>query len=209
MIVSFFVQLVLNVQLLKGKAIYMNDKENYSNDKSKRGFVTELYEWIDALVFAIVAVVLVFSFAVRVTTVSGPSMKPTLSSGDKIILTNFNYIPKAKDIVVLSHQTSKDQLIIKRIIAVEGQTVDINFSTGDVFVDGVKQVEPYINEPTATNHGMKFPLTVEKGKLFVMGDNRNDSLDSRSTEIGLIDTRYILGKATYRIYPFNTFGKLQ
>ena len=98
--------------------------------------------------------------------------------------------------------------LIKRIIALEGQAVDIDFKTGVVTVDGQVLDEPYISTPTTVYEGVDFPVTVPEGTVFVMGDNRQNSTDSRSEMVGFIDTRYILGKAIFRIFPFNTFGLL-
>ena len=102
--------------------------------------------------------------------------------------------------------------IIKRVIATEGQTVDIDFENGVVFVDGKRLIEPYTRTPTNLSYDVKFPITVKKNCVFVMGDNRNDSLDSRSSSIGdggMLDKRYILGKALIRIFPFDKFGKIE
>ena len=99
-----------------------------------------------------------------------------------------------------------DKPIVKRVIAMEGQTVDINFDTGEVFVDGVLQDEPYINEPTYRDNGTQFPLTVPENCIFVMGDNRNHSTDSRDPRIGCVDQRYVLGKALQIVMPFKRIG---
>jgi len=140
----------------------------------------------------------------RMVIVSGPSMLPTLQDGDRLILLNniFYGKPKYGDIVVASKDSFKDgEPIIKRVIATEGQTVDIDFESGVVFVDGIALDEPYINTPTTLKEGTAFPLTVAEGCVFVMGDNRNDSLDSRSTEIGQIDCREILGRVLFLLIP--------
>ena len=160
-----------------------------------------------------IAVVLIFSFVFRVATIDGPSMQDTLWNGEKVIITNLAYTPKAGDIVVVSRNksnslTEESELpIIKRIIATEGQVVDIDFVKGEVYVDGVK--ENYVDVPTNLRYDITFPVTVDEGCVFVLGDNRNDSLDSRASWIGnngMIDTRYILGHAIFRIYPFNKIG---
>ena len=140
----------------------------------------------------------------RVVVVSGPSMRNTLIDGDYIILMN-NILyrePQQGDIIVASKDSFKNgEPIIKRVIAMEGQEVDIDFETGIVYVDGAALDEEYTLTPTNQFEGMIFPLTVDEGCVFVMGDNRNNSKDSRDPEIGLIDCREILGKAIFLALP--------
>jgi len=163
----------------------------------------ELYEWVQAMICSVLTVVLVFTFVIRMIGVDGSSMVPTLQDGDRLLVLEsalcggFEY----GDIVVLYKEMFHGAPIVKRVIAVEGQTVDIDFSTGRVFVDGEELVENYIAERTLTNKGMEFPLTVDKGCVFVMGDNRNRSDDSRNPLLGQVDTRYILGKAVFLAFP--------
>ena len=163
----------------------------------------ELYEWVRALVSAVTAVVLVFTFAVRMIGVDGHSMVPTLQDGDRLAVTAGllagTYRPG--DIVVLRKDSFLDEPIVKRVIAVGGQTVDIDFSTGSVFVDGKLLNEPYINELTFREEGTRFPLTVPEGSIFVMGDNRNHSNDSRDARLGTVDTGYVIGRAVFLLYP--------
>ena len=160
--------------------------------------------YLHDMVFALVGILLVFMLLFRLVVVSGPSMRQTLENGDSLILLNnvlYNQ-PKYGDIVVACKQDYKNgEPIIKRVIATEGQTVDIDFTAGIVFVDGKALDEPYTNTPTNLAEGMTFPLTVEKGQLFVMGDNRNESKDSRDPHIGLIDEREILGRAIFLALP--------
>ena len=166
----------------------------------QKGFMSYLHD----LVFGLAAVLLIFMLFLRVVIVSGPSMLPTLHDGDSLILLSnvFYAKPKYGDIIVASKDSFKDgEPIIKRVIATEGQTVDIDFESGIVYVDGQALDEPYINTPTNLQEGTTFPLTVSEGCIFVMGDNRNDSLDSRSTEIGQIDRREILGRALFLALP--------
>lgn len=173
-------------------------------------FRSDLYEWAEAVVFSLSFVVLLFTFIFRIVGVDGISMLNTLQNGDRVIISDINYTPKQGDIIVLSTK-ALDKPIIKRVIATGGQTVNINYESHQVFVDGKELSEPYIKEPTAFEGvgPVKMPVTVPKGDVFVMGDNRNESLDSRSSEIGMIDIRYILGKAVFRIFPFNGFGLLK
>ena len=152
----------------------------------------------------LVVILLVFILLFRIVVVSGSSMDKTLTHGDYLLLINsvFYRSPEAGDIIVASKDSFKDgEPIIKRVIATEGQKVDIDFKTGLVYVDDKVLYEPYINTPTNLYEGVDFPLIVDEGCLFVMGDNRNDSKDSRSVEIGLIDRREILGKAIFLVIP--------
>ena len=110
---------------------------------------------------------------------------------------------KAGDIVVARKEGFSSEPIVKRVIATEGQTVDIDFSTGSVYVDGELLEETYIKEPTYDDEGLAFPVTVEEGCIFVMGDNRNASDDSRNPRLGIVDERYVLGKAVFLLLPGN------
>ncbi|BAK99123.1 signal peptidase I [Oscillibacter valericigenes Sjm18-20] len=162
-----------------------------------------LYEWVRALVSSVLAVVLIFTFVVRLIGVDGHSMVPTLQDGDRLAVTVGVLAGKyrAGDIVVLRKQSFLEEPIVKRVIAVEGQTVDIDFTNGSVEVDGKVLNEPYINELTFRSDGTEFPLTVPEGSVFVMGDNRNHSNDSRDIRLGTVDTGYIIGKAVFLLYP--------
>ena len=184
----------------------------------KRNLAKEIFEWIDMIAVAVIAVVIIFSLIFRIATISGPSMQNTLYSGERVIITNFAYEPKQGDIVVVSRNIENsvedldgDGPIIKRVIAVAGQTVDIDFESGTVYVDGEALKEDYISTPTKNKYEVSFPVYVPEGSIFVLGDNRANSLDSRSSRIGnngLIDTRYVLGHAVFRILPFNRIGRL-
>ena len=173
----------------------------------RTNILTTLHDLVFVLAGLLLALLLVF----RVVIVSGPSMNATLIDGDYILLLGnvFYSNQKQGDIIVASKQSFKDgEPIIKRIIATEGQTVDIDFDSGVVYVDGVALDEPYAHTPTNLREGISFPLVVEEGCVFVMGDNRNMSKDSRSLEIGLIDKREILGKAIFLIFPGTDKGKI-
>lgn len=189
------------------------------SEKKKPNGVSEFFDWADSVVISVFCIILVFTFALRLVGVKGESMKDTLQNNDRLFITNLFYTPKDGDIVVISrsylYEPTEDQAepIIKRVIATEGQTV--NFFKNDdghysVSVDDVLLDEDYIREPMNKYYDktVSFPYTVEKGHVFVMGDNRNDSHDSRSPDIGAVDIRYILGKAVFRILPIDTFGTL-
>ena len=162
------------------------------------------YEWVQGLVCTVVALVLLFTFVVRVVRVNGPSMRETLQDQDLVLLLSSWLCGgfQQGDVVVLQRKTfNGSKPIIKRVIATEGQTVDINFETGTVRVNGEILDEPYLREPTWIDEGMEFPLTVPEGCIFVMGDNRNNSDDSRNPALGPVDTRSVVGKAVVLLVP--------
>ena len=167
-----------------------------------------LYEWADALVYALIFIVLLFTLALRVTSVEGQSMEPTLYQDDTLILSKLFYTPEYGDIVVITKTSFREEPIVKRIIATEGQLLDIDFDKGEVSVDGVILDEPYINALTTVSGDMVFPLTVPDGYVFVMGDNRSHSTDSRFSVVGLIDERMIMGRVLFRLLPIDRFGKV-
>lgn len=163
-----------------------------------------MFDWLTSGVIAIIVLCVVFVFGVRPVRVDGDSMLPTLQDGNWLLVSAFDAEPEYGDIVIVTqpNRTSTGGPVVKRVIAVGGQKVDIDFENGEVYVDNVKLDEPYILEKTYRSFDVQFPIEVPEGYLFVMGDNRNDSLDSRSSRIGLIDERYVLGKYLFRIFPF-------
>lgn len=170
--------------------------------KTVRG--RDLYEWIQSLVGSVLVVVAIFTFGIRMLGVDGHSMLNTLQHGDRLMVVNpiFYHDYKYGDIVILRKTGVFDnEPIVKRVIATGGQTVDIDFSEGVVYVDGEALEEDYIREPTYTAEGTEFPLTVPEGSVFVMGDNRNGSSDSRDYRLGTVDTRYVIGKAAFLLFP--------
>ena len=166
----------------------------------------EIYEWIQCIAVALIVCVVLFTFFVRMVDVSGWSMYPTLEDKDKMLVTNIFYTPKQGDIVVFQKDEYADYALVKRVIATEGQTVEIDFDRHIVYVDGVALDEPYIAEPTANKIDFKGLQVVPEGCVFVMGDNRNDSTDSRDERIGMVDTRNIIGKTVCIVFPFNHIG---
>ena len=164
----------------------------------------DLYEWIQSLVGSVLVVVAIFTFGIRMLGVDGHSMLNTLQHGDRLMVVNpiFYHDYKYGDIVILRKTGVFDnEPIVKRVIATGGQTVDIDFGEGVVYVDGEALEEDYIREPTYTAEGTEFPLTVPEGSIFVMGDNRNGSSDSRDYRLGTVDTRYVIGKAAFLLFP--------
>ena len=197
----------------------------------KKRAVEEIFDWLEILSSALITVILLFTFVFRLVTVQGPSMEYTLHGGealygsaqkDNLIISRFGINPKQGDIVVIQVPNPiYDTPIIKRVIATEGQTVDIDFDTWVITVDGKPLDEPYVNYEYTTdmtgNQVLRpmaqediflnsLPITVEPGKIFVMGDNRNHSSDSRSSTIGQVDVRDVVGRVMIRVFPFNKFG---
>lgn len=180
------------------------EKERTDMPEEKPGWKVNALLYLHDLVYMLAVVMILFLFFFRMIVVSGGSMRTTLRDGDYLLLlSNVIYQePKCGDIVVVSKQSfDNGKPIVKRVIATEGQTVDIDFQQGIVYVDGTALSESYVNTPTNMQEGMYFPLKVKENCIFVMGDNRNDSKDSRSPEIGQIDCREVLGRAILLVFP--------
>lgn len=199
--------------------VQLPDKKEKESEPKSLSY--ELYGMLHDLVYILAFVTLLFVFVVRLVGVDGTSMLPTLHHGDFLLLeSNFIYDEdqiEYGDIVVLNvpYYWERDRsLIVKRVIATEGQTVDIDFSTGDVYVDGVCLQENYILEKIRYDGGeyaLEYPVTVPEGHIFVLGDNRNGSADSRLSYVGMIDKRCVLGKAWAIAMPGQTkdvFGNI-
>lgn len=167
---------------------------------------SEIYDWIQCIITALIFCVILFVFFIRLVDVSGNSMNPTLSDGDKMVVSDLFYTPKQGDIVIFRKDSYKEEALVKRVIAVEGQMVEIDFDKGIVYVDGKALDEPYTAEPTYNALDFKGAQTVPEGCVFVMGDNRNDSRDSRDSRIGMIDARQITGKVYFTIFPIDHIG---
>ena len=158
-----------------------------------------IYDFASILLNAILVVTIIFTFFFKISVVNGSSMEPTLSHGNRLVLRSNDMNPSYGDIVVISQPNAYNEVLIKRVIATEGQMVYIHPILGDVVIDGKLLNEPYIAEKIQVLGDMQFPITVPKGCVFVMGDNRNHSGDSRFNAVGFIDKRYIVGEAVYRI----------
>ena len=168
------------------------------------------YDWVDALVSALLTLVLIFVFIARVVGVEGTSMINTLEHGDRLLISDLFYTPKQGDIVVLRKESFSEDNIIKRVIATEGQRVRIDFDKAEVYVDDVLLDEPYVHLEVLPMRSLDFnsmtdhetgELTVDPGCIFVMGDNRNGSQDSRDESIGCVDTRCVMGRVLLLVFP--------
>jgi signal peptidase I len=183
-------------------------KKNQNTEKTEG--TGSVLEYLHDVVYILALILVLFTFCMRVVIVSGSSMFSTLVDGDYLLLINRPLCGELEqgDIVVASMERFKDgEPIVKRVVATEGQTVDIDFRAGIVYVDGVALEEEYTYTPTHLSEGMEFPLVVEEGCLFLMGDNRGDSRDSRAPEIGLVDEREILGRAVFLLMPGTGTGE--
>lgn len=174
--------------------------------KGKSGFHISVYDFVSIVMSAFIIIAVVFTFAFRLVGVDGTSMTDTLQHGDWLLTVNKGSYERG-DIVVITEPNYFDEPLIKRVIAKGGETVDIDYTTSTVYVNGVALKEPYTREDFILQKldDIDFPYTVPEGHIFCMGDNRNGSTDSRSHLIGSLDERYVLGKAVIRILPFGDF----
>ena len=191
------------------------DGEEHEEQEEPRRPGAELYEWLQLFLGCVVAAVVLFNCVARLTRVDGASMDNTLQHGEIMLIWSLGYTPQQGDVVVLNKTSAllpgwtEPHAIVKRVIATGGQTVDIDYFTGTVYVDGQPLDEPYIPEEmylpfSPTMQGTHW--VVPEGSIFVMGDNRNNSTDSRDLQLGPIDTDYILGKAVLALWPMERFG---
>ena len=180
------------------------DIEKKEKEEESVTWQKSLLLYLHDLIYLLAVVMVVFMLLFRIVIVSGSSMYSTLWNGDWLLVTGsvLYHEPEAGDIIVASKDSFNDgEPIIKRVIATEGQTVDIDFEAGIVYVDGMALEEDYTYTLTNVQEGIVFPITIADGCIFAMGDNRNGSKDSRDPDIGMIDTREILGRAVFLIFP--------
>ena len=167
----------------------------------------EIFDWVQNITVILSAVVLISIFLFRIVGVDGDSMYPTLHDKDWLITSNLFYEPKNGDIVVLAKDSFMDgKMIVKRVVATEGQEIDINFREGVVYVDGKALDEPYTADKTSRQMDMEFPAVVPEDCVFVLGDNRNHSADSRDASLGMVHKSNIHGRVILRVLPIKSFG---
>lgn len=178
----------------------------------ERRIINEAFDWIEIFVFSATFVIILFSFFLRLTIVHGSSMEDTLIEGEFVAVSDIYFSPKRGDIIVIHDKSNKkhSEPLVKRVIATEGQVVDIDFDSWVVTVDGVVIDEPYIKlvDNYKLTSNWQYPYVVPENHVFVMGDNRNKSADSRSSEVGPVDVRCIVGKAILRVFPISKFSYL-
>ena len=199
-----YVEYMYGVDLRVGKDAPVESKivsGGADDKKAENSTRMELYDWVQCIVAALLCGILIFVFIGRVIGVDGTSMIPTLHHGDQVVMSKLFFTPKYGDVVVLRSEAYGDSPLVKRVIATAGQTIDINFTTGEVTVDGRVLEEDYIADITTLRGDFDGPVTVPDGCVFVMGDNRNASSDSRSDKVGMVDIRNIFGKVYLVLIP--------
>lgn len=179
------------------------------NAKKPKSTLRVVIEWVETVVVSLVIAILLFTFVIRIVTIVGSSMAETLQDGDIVISSNLFYTPERGDIVVVDSYNGYGEALTKRIIGVAGDEINIDFNNSVVYVNGEILSEPYLTTPTTRQFDVTFPVTVPEGCVFILGDNRPVSLDSRDTRIGFVDERDILGHVLLRIYPFSSFGTVK
>ncbi|MDO5559144.1 MAG: signal peptidase I [Oscillospiraceae bacterium] len=204
-----------------------NDAVENKKDSSFKKFLDDTTDIIESVIFSIFIVLLIFTYLFRISDVSGPSMLPTLHDDDRVVISSLFYELKQNDIVIVD-SSALDKLIVKRVIGMSGQSVDIDFETGIVSVDGTPLDEQlyvsgsdgsepeltadhFVNTLTTINMGAfdTYPVIVPQGYVFVLGDNRNQSKDSKHAELGFVPEDEIVGKVVYRIFPFDKLGTVK
>lgn len=190
-----------------------NMSSGIKKENKKESFLSSLYDWIEVVSVSVIIVIMIFTFVARLSTVDGDSMYPTLIDGERLIVSDLFYSPENGDIVVLQEKNAFfTSPLVKRIIAQEGQTIDFDYENWGVYVDGEKLTEPYINrelEKAMKNYGSPDSITVPEGHIFVMGDNRNHSTDSRDSLVGFVEYDEIIGKVVFRLFPFSRIGAVK
>ncbi|MCG8501755.1 MAG: signal peptidase I [Firmicutes bacterium] len=179
-----------------------------SEQSQKTSMKQELFEWVQAIVIALVIALVIRTFVFSLIKVNGQSMLPTLHHDDRLVVVKLMYEPKQGDIIILNPPDKQKGPFVKRIIATSGQNVDIDYEKHKVYVDGEVLQEDYVNELVMQRGDIQFPVTVPEDHVFVLGDNRNNSRDSRYSDVGMIPYQFIIGKVTLKIWPLHKFGSV-
>ena len=195
------------VEILTTQEDALENEAGETSALKPRSFLKELYEYVETFCYALVLMILLFMFIFRYVSVDGESMRDTLQDNDKLVISNLAYTPQTGDIVVLKHSPKP---LIKRVIATGGQTVKINDENWEIFVDDVLLDEPYVLRTSEIMDSVGGKLyeefVVKEGEVYVMGDNRNNSLDSRA--FGSFSAEDILGRVIFRVFPLSQFGNV-
>ncbi len=184
---------------------YVNEKASFRSEGGKNGKAFsgmlnfELYDFADSVIYALIAITIFFVFFARVFSVEGTSMVPTLHDNDMIVVASAGSRIEKGDVVVVAKTPEFSESLVKRVIALGGDSVYINFSTGKVYVNEAELIEYYVNTPTERQYDIAFPITVPQGSVFLLGDNRNDSIDSRSSLIGCVGEKNIVGRVLFKL----------
>lgn len=194
----------------------MDEKSNEINEEAfqqnkGKSAKREMLEWVEAIIIAVIIAFVIRTFIMTVVKVDGQSMENTLHDSERLIVWRLGYEPKNDDIIIFEPKCAPGSYYVKRIIATEGQTVTIDYDTNSVYVDGEKLDEPYIKEEMELYpySASSDEYTVPEDCVFVMGDNRNHSSDSRNPDVGFVTEESILGKAVLRFWPLNTLGTVK
>lgn len=194
-------------EIMGRRALRTERDTEMSKDKKKPSVVAAVVEFSEILVGALIAAILVLTLVCRTGVVKGTSMQPTMNPADRYIISDLFYTPKQGDIVVFRPEIDgEDELWIKRVIALEGQTVYIDPNSYQVYVDGQLLEEPYLLSGATIPHSTENPITVPEGCVYVMGDNRSISHDSRYEDLGCVEIGHLAGRVILRFWPLEDFG---
>ena len=193
----------------KNGYIYYEYKEKTEKEEIAKTALSSFFHWMSGIVAVLFVIFLVVMLFFRPVTVSGPSMEPTLHDGDRLFVYSFMYEPENGDVIVARSPDGADMPVIKRVIAKEGQVVEVDYENGTVTVDGVVMEENYISGMSKVpQNEIEYPYTVPADRIFVMGDYRDESRDSRHKTFGCIDENTVAGKAVFRFYPFSSMTEV-
>lgn len=205
----------------EASALEPTPRDNAPEAQEQEGWRQSLFEWLELLAIVLVIIVTLFTFVVSIVGVDGSSMYPTLHNRDLMLVQRIAYTPQQGDVIVLrKDNTFANQALVKRVIATGGQTVYIDYDANTITVDGEVLEEPYLNYEFDDLYGSDYmadrvdldpqyvnqEFTVPEGCVFVCGDNRNHSSDSRVAQLGMVDERYVIGRVLMVFFPFADFG---